>query len=91
MNFNPTGLAGGEDAIAPQIDADQVQEAKSPMRSRALMPLHGLRVIIIHVKDTLQDGREASEMILAQLRQHEKAAQLGCEFVIPKPGSSIWL
>lgn len=91
MNFKATGLAGGEDGTASQIDADQVKEPTSPMRSRALMPLHGLRVIIVHVKDTLQDGREASETILAQLRQHEKAAQLGCEFVIPKPGSSIWL
>lgn len=90
-NFRLTGLASGEDGTTLRIDTDQVEGPQSPMRPRALLPLHGLRVIIVHVKDTLQDGRDASETILAQLRQHEKVAQLGCEFVIPKAGSSIWL
>lgn len=91
INLRPIGLAGGEGGTAHRIDVDQVKDPESPMRPRALMPLHGLRVIVIHVKDTLQDGSEVSETILAQLRQHEKVAQLGCEFVIPKAGSSIWL
>ena len=91
MNFRPAGLVGGEGGITQPIGAVQMKEPESPKRPKVLMPLHGLQVVIIHVKDTLQDGSEASETILAQLRQHEKAAQLGCEFVIPKTGSSIWL
>ena len=54
-------------------------------------PLKGLRVIIIHVKETLKDGVEPGETILAQLEQAEKAEQLGCTFSISKAGASIWL
>ena len=54
-------------------------------------PLEGLRVIIIHVKETLKDGPEPGEMILAQLEQAEQAEQLGCSFSISKAGASIWL
>lgn len=54
-------------------------------------PLEGLRVIIIHVKETLKDGPEPGETILAQLEQAEKAEQLGCTFTISKAGGSIWL
>ena len=54
-------------------------------------PLKGLRVIIIHVKETLKDGPEPGETILAQLEQAEKAEQLGCTFCMSKAGTSIWL
>ena len=54
-------------------------------------PLKGLQVIIIHVKETLKDGPEPAETVLAQLEQAEKAAQLGCTFSISKAGASIWL
>ena len=54
-------------------------------------PLEGLQVVIIHVKDTLKDGPPVSDNILAQLREHEKEAQLGCTFSISKTGTSIWL
>jgi len=54
-------------------------------------PLQGLRVIIIHVKETLKDGPEPGETILAQLEQAEKEEQLGCTFAISKAGTSIWL
>ena len=54
-------------------------------------PLKDLQVIIIHVKETLKDGPEPGETILAQLEQAEKSEQLGCTFSISKPGASIWL
>ena len=54
-------------------------------------PLKGLQVIIIHVKETLKDGLEPGETILAQLQQAEKAEQLGCTFAISRAGASIWL
>lgn len=54
-------------------------------------PLEGLQVIIIHVKETLKDGPEPGEMILAQLEQAEKAEQLGCSFSVSKAGASVWL
>ena len=59
--------------------------------SSTTKPLQGLRVIIIHVKETLRDGPEPGELILAQLEQAEEEEQLGCSFAISKAGTSIWL
>ena len=53
--------------------------------------LQDLRIIIIHVKDTLRDGPHVSESILKQLHDYEKEVQLGCAFTISKSGESIWL
>lgn len=58
-------------------------------------PLKGLRVIIIHVKDTLKDGPHVSERILGQLQDHtldleERGIRLGCEFVISESGQDYW-
>lgn len=58
---------------------------------RTTRPLEGLQIIIMHVKDTLRDGPEVSDTIMAQLRHHEEAVQLGCVFSISKAGTSIWL
>lgn len=91
LNFRPIAFVGGEAEAAHQIDLMPLKEPEFPKRPRARMSLHGLQIIIIHVKDTLQDGCEVGDTILAQLRQHEKVAQLGCEFTIPKAGTSIWL
>ncbi|KAF2165182.1 hypothetical protein M409DRAFT_24568 [Zasmidium cellare ATCC 36951] len=59
------------------------------------LPLSGLRVIIIHIKDTLKDGPHVSENILAQLNEYEARLReegmgLGCEFVISQSGESYW-
>jgi len=58
-------------------------------------PLQGIRVVVIHVKDTLKDGPHVSEVILEQLNDYEARMQeagegLGCEFVIAKSGESYW-
>ena len=60
------------------------------------MPLKGVQVIIMHVKDTLKDGPHVSENILAQLNDYEarlngQGQGLGCEFVISKSGESYWV
>lgn len=58
-------------------------------------PLKGLRVIIIHVKDTLKDGPHVSERILKQLDGHAAALEdrgetLGCQFVVSESGQDYW-
>lgn len=58
-------------------------------------PLAGLRVFVIHVKDTFKDGPHVSVKILEELNEHEarleeKGMSLGCEFVISKSGESYW-
>ncbi|TKA78834.1 hypothetical protein B0A49_01940 [Cryomyces minteri] len=59
------------------------------------LPLKRLKVVVIHVKDTLTDGPHVSENILKQLDEHEAELRhqgigLGCEFVISESGASYW-
>lgn len=58
-------------------------------------PLKGVRVVIIHVKDTLRDGPHISERILEQVRAHaqvmeERGEKLGCEWSVSSSGTDYW-
>jgi cAMP phosphodiesterases class-II len=55
------------------------------------LPLAGLTVYIIHIKESLTDGPAPAERILRELRAHSEGAHLGCEFVIPNPAEGIWI
>lgn len=55
------------------------------------LPLTGLSVYIIHVKENLTDGPPPQEQILRELREHAKEAHLGCEFFLPDPMEGIWV
>lgn len=55
------------------------------------MPLQGVKVVIIHVKDPLKDGPPAGEVILAQLLEREREAGLGCHFEVAKTGGEVWV
>lgn len=55
------------------------------------LPLTGLRIYIIHIKETLDDGPHPGVQILKELRAHGEAAHLGCEFFIPNPAEEIWI
>lgn len=55
------------------------------------LPLTGMTVYIIHIKETLTDGPAPGERILRELRAHAEEAHLGCEFVIPTPAEGIWI
>jgi cAMP phosphodiesterase len=59
------------------------------------LPLAGIKVVVIHVKDTMKDGPHVRDNILAQLQDYEQRLQqrgegLGCEFVISRCGESYW-
>lgn len=69
-------------------------EAATTPINEALHPtnaLRGLKVVIIHVKDTLVDGEAPRDVIRAQLLEAEKEAQLGCEFIVSSQGQSFLL
>jgi cAMP phosphodiesterase len=58
-------------------------------------PLKGVRVIIIHIKDSMADGPPIGESILKELRLHEarlraQGKALGCEFVVSRQGDNYW-
>ena len=75
----------------------------SPTMVSPLLPPHppisgalkGLKVVIIHVKEKLDDdggrGLPVHEQILYELLQHEEEAHLGCDFVVSRPGQSFML
>jgi hypothetical protein len=55
------------------------------------LPLEGLKVYIIHIKENLTDGPHPRDQILRELQDHGEAARLGCEFFIPNPLEGIWI
>lgn len=86
------------DAMSPRsvnIPRSSVVTNIAPSTSGSEMPLTGVKVVIIHVKDTLKDGPHVSENILEQLQDYEARLQeqgqgLGCEFVVAQSGESYW-
>ncbi|KAJ4158456.1 uncharacterized protein LMH87_008981 [Akanthomyces muscarius] len=73
-------------------DADIGAMALPPAAASApSRPLKGLKVVIIHVKETLSDGPVPGDVILEQLQEYEEEAQLGCEFIVSKSGQSFYL
>lgn len=61
----------------------------------AALPLSGLTVVIIHVKDDMRDGPWVGDVIMSELKAHDARllAQdrgLGCEFVVSKSGESYF-
>lgn len=61
-----------------------------PLPSRRTSnPLEGLSVVIIHVKEKLNDEEPAQDTILGELLEHEREAELGCKFIISKMGQSL--
>jgi cAMP phosphodiesterase len=58
-------------------------------------PLRGLKVVVMHVKDTLSDGPLVGETILGELREGEREMAergrgLGCVFDVAVSGDSYW-
>ena len=66
-----------------------------PLHSSIAGALKGLKVVIIHVKERLDDdggrGPPVGEQILHELLHHEDEARLGCDFVVSRPGQSFML
>lgn len=55
------------------------------------LPLEGLKIYIIHIKEILTDGPPPGEQILKELKEQGEAAHLGCEFFLPNPAEGIWI
>lgn len=66
-------------------------EGVLPVRNKDDLPLKGVKIVIIHMKDKLNDGPHVGETILQQLLEYEKEAKLGCEFMISHVGMSVYL
>jgi hypothetical protein len=71
-------------------DALETPDPESWVDTKPL-PLEGLKVYIIHIKENLTDGPPPGDQILKELKAHGTAAHLGCEFFIPSPVEGIWI
>ncbi|KAF2665512.1 hypothetical protein BT63DRAFT_67470 [Microthyrium microscopicum] len=93
-----SGMAGVASLIAEGAPTLGAQPMSPPIPRREVSsggPLQGLRVVVVHVKDSMEDGELPEECILAELKAHEMYNQsqgrgLGCDFEISKSGESYW-
>ncbi|RKF83612.1 3',5'-cyclic-nucleotide phosphodiesterase [Golovinomyces cichoracearum] len=53
-------------------------------------PLKGIKLIIIHIKEKLDDSPNVADIIYQQLLEYERQAQLGCEIIISSVGQSLY-
>jgi hypothetical protein len=78
------------------VSPKAVKAPPHSMPSTSELPLAGIKVVVIHIKDTMKDGPHVRDNILAQLQDYEQRLQhrgegLGCEFVISRAGESYWI
>lgn len=96
-----TGPPHGPQGSHPSAPASLSLNSVGTEHNRALLsaafesPLKGLKVVIIHVKDTCEDGPLVGETILRQLqegeaRMTEEGRGLGCTFEVSRSGDAYW-
>lgn len=73
-------------------DAEPASSAGSvgAATTHAALPLKGLKVVIIHVKEKLNDGPPVGETILDELQEYERESPLGCEYILSHFGQSLF-
>ncbi|KAF3319521.1 3',5'-cyclic-nucleotide phosphodiesterase pde1 [Orbilia oligospora] len=54
------------------------------------LPLKGLKIVIIHIKDDFDDDKDVRQSILANLKRLGEKAGLGCEFELAETGGSMF-
>ena len=88
-------------ASHPSAPAALNLNSVSAEHNRALLsaafesPLKGLKVVVIHVKDTCEDGPLVGDTILRELQEgevkmKEEGKGLGCSFEISRSGEAYW-
>lgn len=87
-----TGEGKGVTLIDDSIDdeASTVRDLVLRESEKGYLPLKGVKVVIIHLKEKLDDGPEIGDIVLRELLEYEDEEQLGCEFVLPKFGEALY-
>lgn len=86
LGIGPTS-APSNDVTMSEAGQGQGPDPTTP----AQPPLKGLKVVIIHVKDKLDDAEPAGEVILEQMLGYEEEEKLGIEYVRAGVGMSVYL
>lgn len=96
----PRGPAGALTPAHPSAPAATTTSSVSAEHSKAVLaaafeaPLKGLKVVVMHVKDTMSDGPSVGDCILQELQEGEerlasdKGRGLGCVFEVARSGDS---
>ncbi|KFZ15579.1 hypothetical protein V502_05534 [Pseudogymnoascus sp. VKM F-4520 (FW-2644)] len=85
-----TSLGGDIANMAPELSGDSIRSPfKKPTNLEGV--LAGLKVVIIHVKDNLDDNEPAEDTILREMNEYEQHERLGCHFEIARAGMSVLL
>ncbi|MCJ1284812.1 hypothetical protein MMC26_004149 [Xylographa opegraphella] len=83
--------SGNHRVVTTSSNSVPVLEVETQLTTNKPKALEGVKIVIIHVKDTLRDGTPPGEIILMQLIEWERKVGLGCEFVLSKAGGEIWV
>lgn len=84
-------------SVVPSLEEDDTSGGLEQDDTSSFRPKHtgfalrGLKVVIMHVKDRISDGYPMGEKILQELREEEDIESLGCEFIVSRPGESVYL
>lgn len=95
----PRSSVSSGSGVQSSTNEDRTGRAKSvgtklPLRGKggkSDLPLKGVKIIIIHVKDNVDDGPDVGDVILGELQQYEKDEPTGCEFVLATTGEAVYL
>lgn len=87
--------ASAASSVSTMAHSNSFETPDSAIPSEVSGPLKGVRIVIIHVKDSMGDGPPVGDSISNELCAHEgrlraQGKPLGCEFVISKAGDSYW-
>lgn len=90
--------SGNDGAQSPIIEAIRNSEmdhndhgSGKDRRLSTVGMLKGLKIVIIHVKERLDDEEPAGERIFRELQGFEEEEGLGVEFVLSERGLSVWV
>ena len=93
----PSSQNQAHSSAAPgrRLSAVSAEHSKAVLAAALDAPLKGLKVVIMHVKDTLADGPLVGDCILRELREGERELAergrgLGCGFEVAMSGDSFW-
>jgi len=102
-NFRATVHLPVSPLSRPQVRYNDMEAAKEyfpirreskverpPNRDKTVQPLNGLKIVIIHMKDRLDDGPPIRDLVEEQLDAYEKVENLGVEFLFPSQGDALY-
>tara|TARA_R110002003_G_scaffold244_5_gene17460 strand:- start:1661 stop:3469 length:1809 start_codon:yes stop_codon:yes gene_type:complete len=92
---NPALLSSTSHPAALNLSSVSAEHNRAMLAAAFEAPLKGVKVVIIHVKDTFSDGPLVGDQILEELRAGEREAGekgrgLGCSFEVSRSGESYW-